>query len=213
MLRFVLSSSTRGYFSSESFQLNSGIKRCFYMIDWLYNFVVLAFPFLLCFFELLVSVDLKWGPFAYSKNFVYAYWELGHMIRLVYLFIADTILKKAIFSKQISSDNVELGLVILEQWRLKRFPRLLVFLERSDLEETSLPHDIDKTHGCLLLYWWQARHRTTGFPVLPPKWLAERLAPLIRQNKTLVNRLGLNLSAVGSLNINTPSAWTTYSLP
>lgn len=165
------------------------------------------------FFELLVSVVLKWGPFAYSKNFVYAYWELGQMIRLVYLFIADAILKKTVFSKLISSDNVELSLVILEQWRLKKLPRLLVFLKRSDLEESSLPHDIGKTHGCLLLYWWQARHRPTRFPVLPPKWLAERLAPLISQNKILVNRLGLNFSPISSLSINTPSAWAANNLP
>jgi len=165
------------------------------------------------FFELLVSVVLKWGPFAYSKNFVYAYWEVGQMTRLVYLFIADEILKKTIFSKLISSDHVDLSLVILEQWRLKKFPRLLVFLKRSDLEEPSLPHDIDKTHGCLLLYWWQARHRPTRFPILPPKWLAERLAPLISQNKILVNRLGLNFSSVSSLNINTLSAWAANNLP
>ena len=165
------------------------------------------------FFELLGSVDLKWGRFAYYNNFVYSYWELGQVIRLVYLFIAGAIQKKTVFSKLISSDNVELSLVILEQRRLKKFPRLLVFLKRSDLEEPSLPHDIDKTHGCLLIYWWQARHRPTRFLVLPPKWLAERLAPLISQNKILVNRLGLNFSPVSYPNINTTSAWAAYNLP
>lgn len=73
------------------------------------------------------------------------------MFSLAYLFIIETILKRTVFSKQISSDNVELSLVILEEWRLKKSLNTFVFLKRPYLEEPSLPGDIDNTQDASYL--------------------------------------------------------------